>query len=154
MRLHKRYVLISLRQRNKWFYSRNWFASSYSFTTRWQLLLSTYYARPSCMISITSIVHLNYFISIIAQFDELIEREEVRLVRADIGISERPERPSPSTEYLGCFLYGKSKARVIVSHARRYLVGTRRKTPWSNDSLSLARFVFQNAIKSTIPRTK
>lgn len=102
---------------------------------------------------ITSIVYLNYFISIIVQFDELIEREEVRLVRADIGVSERPERPSPSTEYLGCFLYGKSKAREIVSHARRYLVGTRR-TPWNNDPLSLACFVFQSAIKLTISWTK
>lgn len=55
--------------------------------------------------SMTSTVTPNYFISIIVRFDELIEREEVRLVRADIGISERPERPSPSTEYLGCFLY-------------------------------------------------
>lgn len=104
--------------------------------------------------SITSIVYLNYFISVIVQFDELIEREEVRLVRADIGVSERPERPSPSTEYLGCFLYGKSKAREIVSHAKRYLVGTRRRTPWSNDPLSLACFVFQSAIKLMISWTK
>lgn len=108
--------------------------------------------------SITSIVYLNYFISIIVRFDELIEREEVRLVRADIGISERPERPSPSTEYLGCFLYGKSKS-ASDSLARETLPRWHAKKntmehPWMNGPLSLACFVFQSAIKPMISWTK